>query len=324
MQRAEKSAASANEAVGAQETLVGSLHDTVDTLSNSVASIAAHLPADACDCPLCATRFDSAAALRERISTTAQRLAPALLAQEEALRILMAARDVSGVELGRLRVEQTQIKSRRATLVGEQERRASLLGRLGLLPEESTTLFQRRARLAQDAAAQIARRRRKERWEAHPVLGGEAFSAEQSRAVRARDTAQRTLDAASRRFADISTMLDRAKTQAADAALQDATEINLDELAARLEQAEAAARRAREAVEAAAQSRTDADGAVTALEVEQAGLQARLAEIDPCRTLTSTASSGGLPPIGCHSQDLAEPSLEAIQVVEGRVTSPPG
>jgi exonuclease SbcC len=321
VQHAETNATSANEAVGAQETLVRSLRDTVDTLSTSVASIAAHLPADACDCPLCATHFDSAAALRARVSTAAQRLAPALLAQEETLRTLLATREASVAELDRVRAAKAQIESSRATLQGEQERRARLLGRLGLPAEDSTPLLPRRARLAQDIAAQIAQRSRKVRWANHPALGGPALSAEQSRAIRARDTAQRALDAAARRLADISTALDRSKAQAADATLEDALEIGPEDLAARLDHTEAAVRRAREAVAVAVQAQTEADAAVTALEVEQAGLRARLAEIDSRNANLDGQQRRIAADWLSLARFAAEPGLEAIQAVEGRVTA---
>jgi DNA repair protein SbcC/Rad50 len=191
VERAEASAKAANESVSAQEALVEGLRDTVDSMSNAIASIAAHLPADTCDCPLCATHFDNASILQTRVLTAAERLAPALLAQREALRSLSAARDTRAAEFDRLRAAQVQIRSSRAAHSGEQEQRARLLGRLGgVANEESAALIGRRARLADDIAALGARRRRKARWQGRLAPGGgPTLNAEHSRAIRARDAA---------------------------------------------------------------------------------------------------------------------------------------
>jgi exonuclease SbcC len=284
VERAEATAKAANESVSVLAALVEGLRDTVDAMSNAVTSIAAHLPADACDCPLCATHFDSPSILQARVLTAAERLAPVLLTQEEALRRLSATRDASAAELDRLRAAQAQIRSSRAMLSGEQQQRARLLGHLGgPASEEPAALIAKRARLANDIAALGARRRRKTRWQTHPALGGgSALNAEHSRAIRSRDAAQRTLDATSRRLADLSTALERAKSDEANAnsALKAGREIGPDELTAMLQDAEAASRRAYETVGVAAQALTNADVVVTALEAEQAGLRARLAEID--------------------------------------------
>ena len=57
VQLAEEAVAAATESVSAQTGVVESFRDTVDTMSSAIASIATHLPADACDCPLCANPF---------------------------------------------------------------------------------------------------------------------------------------------------------------------------------------------------------------------------------------------------------------------------
>jgi DNA repair exonuclease SbcCD ATPase subunit len=276
-------ATAAIDSVRAQTAVVEGLRDTVDTMSKAIASIATHLPADACDCPLCATHFDSAPALQARVSTAAQRLAPALVAQEEVLNSLLAARNARVAELEQLRGAQSAIRSARATLEVEREQRARLLSRL----DDGSTigsagLVARQEDLAGTIAAVGARRQRKARWQTHSALGGRAWNIEHSRAIRARDAAQRTLDAATRTSADLANALERARADEANAnsAVDGGRVINSDELSRMLQEAEARLRHVEETAAATARALTDADTAVAALEAEQAGLRARLVEID--------------------------------------------
>lgn len=283
VQSAEETMAAAADSVSAQAAVVKNLRDTVDTMSSAIASIAAHLPADACDCPLCATHFDSASALQARVSTAAQRLAPALVAQEDTLRSLSAARDARAAELQHLRAAQSAIGSARVALDAEREQRVRLLARLdGDSTDELATLNARRARLADAIAAISARRHRKVRWQTHPALGGQASNVEHSRAVRARDAAQRTLDAATRTSADLAAALERARMDEANAnsAAGAGHEIGPDNLSRMLQETESTSRSAQEDFATATRVLADADTAVAALEAEQAGLRARLVEID--------------------------------------------
>lgn len=283
----EEIATAAADSVTAQTAVVEGLRDTVDTMSNAIASIATHLPADACDCPLCATPFDSASALRARVSTAAQRLAPALVAQEETLKTLSAARDARAAELQQLRGAQSAIRSARAALDVEREQRVRLLSRLEGDPTDGPAdLGARRARLADAIAAISARRHRKARWQTHPALGGQVSNVEHSRAIRTRDAAQRTLDAATRTYADLAAALERARMDEANAnsTVSADREIGPNDLSRMLQEAEATSRRAEEASAAATRALADADTAVAALEAEQAGLRARLVEIDSRKT----------------------------------------
>jgi exonuclease SbcC len=324
VQLAEEAVAAATESVSAQTGVVESFRDTVDTMSSAIASIATHLPADACDCPLCATHFDSASTLQARVSTAAQRLAPALVAQEEALRSLSAARDARVAELEHLRVAQSAIRSARVALNAEREQRVRLLARLdGGSTDQSDTLTARRARLADAVAATSARRYRKVRWQTHPALGGQASNVEHSRAVRARDAAQRTLDAATRTSADLAAALERARTDDANAnsAVGADREVSPDKLPEMLQQAEATSRRVQEEFATATRALADADTAVAALEAEKAGLRARLVEIDSRKTaLDQTQSRIGDDWLALQRFG-STPDLAPVQILERRIAA---
>lgn len=282
VQFAEKTAIEATESVSAQTRVVESFRETVDAMSSAIASIAAHLPADTCDCPLCASHFDSASILQARVSNAAQHLAPALVAQEEALSSLSAARDARVAELGNLRVSQSAIRAARLTLDTEREQWVRLLARLdGGSLDQSETLTVRRNRLDKAVAATSARRYRKVRWQTHPALGGQASTIEHSSAIRARDTAQRALESATRASADLAAALDRSRTDESNAnsAVGADREISPDRLPEILQQTEATLRSAQEKFATQTRTLADADTAFAALEAEQAGLRARLVEI---------------------------------------------
>lgn len=324
VQLAEETVAAAAESVSAQTGVVESFRETVDMMSSSVASIATHLPADACDCPLCATHFDSASTLQARISTAAQRLAPALVSQEEALRSLSAARDARVVELEHLRGAQSAIRSARVALNAEREQRVRLLARLdGGSTDQSVTLTTRRARLADAVAATSARRYRKVRWQTHPALGGKASNVEHSRAVRARDAAQRTLDAATRTSADLAAALERAREDdaTADSAVGADREVSPDKLLEMLQQAEATSRRVQEELATATRALADDDTAVAAFEAEQAGLRARLVEIDSRKTaLDQTQRRIGDDWVALQRFG-STPDLAPVQILERRIAA---
>ena len=321
---AEKAVADTIESVSAQAGIVESLRDTVDTMSSAIASIATHLPPDACHCPLCATHFDSASTLQAKVSTAAQRLAPALLAQEEVLKSLSATRDAGVAELEHLRVAQSVIRSARLALGAEREQRVQLLMRLdGGSTEKSYTLTARRAHLVGSVAATSARRYRKVRWQMHPALGEQALNVEHAHAIRARDAAQRALDAATRAVADLTTTLERARTDEADAnyALGAEREVSPDELPDMLLQTEMTSKSAQEEFTEAKRALSEADTAVATLEAEQAGLQARLIEIDSRKTALSQSQHR----IGNDWLALewfgSTPDLAPVQTLERRITA---
>jgi DNA repair protein SbcC/Rad50 len=324
VERAEATVTAAAEGASAQAAVVEGLRDTVDNMSNAIASIATHLPADECDCPLCATHFESASALQARVSTAAQRLEPALLAQEDALRSLSAARDARAAEVQQLRAARSAIRLARTALDAERERRVRLLARLdGGARDEAATLSARRARLADAIAALSASRHRKVRWQTHQALGGLTSNAEHSRAIRARDAAQRALDAATRASADLATALERAEAEEANAnsAVGADRETGLEELPAMLQEAEATSRRVQEDVSSATLALTNADAAVGTLEAEQAGLRARLVESESRKTGLDQTQRRISDDWLALRRFGSEPDLAPVQDVERRIAA---
>jgi exonuclease SbcC len=321
---AEEAAAAAIDGMGVQSTVVEGLRDTVDAMSNAIATIAIRLPADACDCPLCATHFDSASVLQARVSTAAQRLAPVLIAQEKTLGLLSAARDVLVAELQQLRYVQSTVDSARALLETERQQLVLLLARLdGGATNEPGLLTARLARVADALAAMGARRDRKMRWQTHSALAGQEANVEHSRAVRARDAAQRTLDASTRRLNDLAAAFETAKVDQANAysAVGAGDEIGNVELPVKLQEVEATLARVQEECSAATRALFDADSAVAALEAEQAGFQARLIEIDYRKTDLDHEQRRISDDWLALRRFGAAPDLAPVQAIERRISS---
>ena len=181
-----------------------------------------------------------------------------------------------------------------------------------------------RARLADGVAALSASRRRKVRWQTHQALGGPTSTAETlTRRSRARDTAQRALDAATRASADLATALERAKADEANAnsAVSAGREIGPDELPAMLREAEASSRRVQEDVSLATRALTNADAAVGTLEAEQAGLRARLVEIDLRKTDLNQTQRRISDDWLALRRFGSEPDLAPVQDVERRIAA---
>ncbi|WP_296097865.1 AAA family ATPase [uncultured Agrobacterium sp.] len=320
--RSEQMVAAATDSVNAQDAVVKSLRETVDTMSIAIASIASHLPSDGCDCPVCATHFDDAAALQARVSTAAERLAPALFAQEETLKSLSAALAARNSELQQLRVARAAIRSARADLNVEREQLVRLISRLDGGPSETPIdLAVTRGHLVEMIATVSARRRLKQRWQTHPALDAQTSSADYSRAVRERDKAQRRLNAATRAAADLAVSLERARVDEGSATSAMGTEdaIEPHDLSRMLREAEAEKLRREEAFASASRALTEADTAAGALEGEFAGLRARMGEIDTRKHDLDEAQRRvsddwlGLKQFG------PVPDLAAVQVVEGSI-----
>lgn len=206
----------------------------------------------------------------------------------------------------------------------EREQRVRLLSRLnGGSTDGPAELAARRVRLADAIAVRSARRQRKARWQTHPALGGQASNVEHSRAIRARDAAQRTLDAATRTFADLTAALERARADEANAnfAVGMGREISPDNLSRMLQEAEAASRRVEGDSAAAARALADTDTAFAALEAEQAGLRARLVEIDSRKTdLDQMQRRIGDDWIALQRFGSA-PDLAPVQILERRIAA---
>ena len=140
----------------------------------------------------------------------------------------------------------------------------------------------KRAQLVDAIEALNAKRRRKARWQTHDALSGPSLNTEYSRAVRARDAAQRAFDAATRSSAALAAALgsQRADELSASMAVDASRAIGPDELPLLLREAEATLRRVQEDLTGARRALSEADAVIAALEAERAGLLARLAEFD--------------------------------------------
>lgn len=92
-----------DELVEGQEKILAELRATVTAMASAVASVAANLTHESCDCPLCATHFDIKGELKHRAARAAERLAPLVLAQESQVIGLTQQRDLAKDKLGELR-----------------------------------------------------------------------------------------------------------------------------------------------------------------------------------------------------------------------------
>ncbi|MGU3543376.1 AAA family ATPase [Methylobacterium sp. A52T] len=160
----EAAAYAKSEAVRIEEDLLTRLRETVGSMTAAVTMIAASLPEGTCDCPVCATSFDDAEALRRRATTAAERLAPMLVRQEQAHREALREQEEAVAHLDAVRSVQAQIQLHSSQLEEERVSNARLAERLGLTgPTEAEV-----ARLWSDAEARIgsglARARRRRRW----------------------------------------------------------------------------------------------------------------------------------------------------------------
>ncbi|PIB92746.1 AAA family ATPase [Caulobacter sp. FWC2] len=306
-----------------QTSIVEGLRDAVDSLSAAITSIAANLPADACDCPLCATSFGTAPELQARISSAAGRLAPNLLVQEEALQSLTAGREAASLAVQRLRRAQTAIHAAREAVASAREQRARLLARL----DAATTitpdaLVAARARALSELRALDARRGRKQRWLKRLAADG-AVSSDHSRAVRERDVAQRA-EAAARRAADLAAArLDSARAEAAnaEAAVKPGEAINADQLAAKLGEAETSVERAQERVGLANEALAAAEGITAGLDAENAALHARQVELSGRKANLDIENEKLVRRWVDLSSFGSQPGLDVIAQVEDRLSA---
>jgi exonuclease SbcC len=279
---AEKAAANATERFKIHSAATEALRETVNAMSKAIASIAINLPADTCDCPLCATHFDSASALQTNVMAAAQRLAPTLAVQEEELQKLATSRDQRIDELRQVQAAQLAIRSARKTLDEEQKFHVQLLSRLDPGSSEQEIELEKRAeQLGERFSAVNAKRLRKSRWQTHPCLTQGSSDDERAKATRVRDKAQLSLDAVSRTLADLAAVLERAKSDELQAisAVDVVSEISRDELAAIVAEKEVAVRNLQNEVNSASQVLTEVDENVASIEVDQVGLRTRLLEI---------------------------------------------
>ena len=110
-------------AAAAEASRVGAMQASVSEMSAAVATIAAHLPAESCECPVCATTFPEPQALAARVGAAADRLAPLLADLHDAARAAQAALDAVTARLDSLLTAQNQLRFQ-ASEIAAAERQA--------------------------------------------------------------------------------------------------------------------------------------------------------------------------------------------------------
>ncbi|WP_287338877.1 AAA family ATPase [Mesorhizobium sp.] len=213
IRQAKAEAAALDENVKAQADAVDALQQSTDSLANAITSIAAHLPNDSCECPVCATPFENAQLLHERVARAADRLAPALRGQEEALRALTRQHDTALEQLARLRAAQDGIANMRAEMAKSEGVHTALLDEIRhLVSSRSAAEAEEDLRKAVDQS--VARRGRKFHWAARLRGSGPGdLAGLKGAAVREQDDARRQRDKAVSERGELLAGLDRANSE---------------------------------------------------------------------------------------------------------------
>ncbi|WP_426051634.1 AAA family ATPase [Brevundimonas sp. SL161] len=323
VQAAEQRWSAAVESVSVQTGVVDGLRETVDVLSSAIASIAANLPADACNCPVCASQFDNPPKLQARIASAGGRLAPALLLQEERLRDLMDARDAANLELQRLRRAHTAIQGVKTTLAAAREQRARLATRLDAATSASPeALATARIKVLADIEALRTRRARRERWIARLTLEG-ADSNGYSRAVRERDAAQQAEDEAQRAVDIAVARLESSRSEAVSTQAVISPNQNLasDQLAERVAAAEAHLEHTQAQLRIATETLTSAEGRAAALDAEEAALRARQTDLSDRKASLEVGTEKLLRDWRELERFGTQPALDVIAQIEARLSA---
>lgn len=191
------------------------LQEATGEISHAVTAIAARLPGDATDCPVCATHFDEPSHLRERVSGAANRLAPLLLAHEQHVARTIEEREALTAKLADGRAVLARICEAEARIAAEAEAIADLEASFGVAGTlDLVMVTQRRDGALQDAGRLSWRLRRLEYWRHRlAAISGTPLSQALAVAEKRRDELARIKESASRRAG--------LARQAANAALAD-------------------------------------------------------------------------------------------------------
>lgn len=195
--RVEASARDEKELLDEQNTVLFELRKTVSAMSGAVASVAANLPHDACDCPVCATHFDVKGELHQRAANAAARLAPLVLAQEERVQSASQRLEAATNRLELLRAAKRHLTSLTEEYQSEEQARTELgIGVFGEGTVSRATAEERQGQLA--ASSEEIARLRQRKWYWRNRLNGDFFTTggEHAIVIRRRDQAQLQLNAA--------------------------------------------------------------------------------------------------------------------------------
>lgn len=187
---AETALAAAQLIVGQRTQMLDALRGTVSTISAAVATIAAHLPADLCDCPVCATRFEQKDELQDRASHAAERLAPLVLDQEEQLRVATTKWDELTAALKLQTARQDRIAGLRRDVSRESDANQQLS--IGLFEAGDANLQAARVRLDRLINdLRVMSRLRQRKWVWRNRVSGDIFDGggAYASAIRQRDVA---------------------------------------------------------------------------------------------------------------------------------------
>ena len=255
---------------------------SADALAAAVAGVAAHVGADACQCPLCGTDFE-AGQLQARVRAVADRLAPALAPLEAQLADVIRERELVEQRLTSLIESKSQLDdaltefSQRSTVFN------SACANLGVAGADSDAHFAALI-FVNDRALSFAefRRQRARYWVRHRVVGGaENALAEWTDAAAKANELQRHLATQERAVTEATTALGLAWTNLADAAAAadlaaDADAPTVDARKSRLAERERAAAAANVAARAAFES---ADAAHRSARSAHASVTTRIEEL---------------------------------------------
>lgn len=195
--RAETSARDEKVLLDDQNTVLFELRKAVSAMSGAVASVAANLALDTCDCPVCATHFDVRGELQERAANAAARLAPLVLAQEERVQSASQSSEAATNRLEQLRAAKRDLTSLTQEYQSEQQARTELgIGVFGDSVVSRATAEERQGQLA--ASTEEIARLRQRKWYWRNRLNGDFFTpgGEHATVIRRRDQAQLQLNAA--------------------------------------------------------------------------------------------------------------------------------
>ncbi|RTM05702.1 MAG: hypothetical protein EKK31_15195 [Hyphomicrobiales bacterium] len=213
LEQAQSAAEDARTLLDDQDGVLTELRKAVSAMSSAVVSVAANLPHDACDCPVCATHFEVEGELQRRAAAAASRLAPLVLAQEERVQLASQRSEMANSRFKQLRDAKRQLITLTNELQIEEDARTEVgIGAFGVAPADRALAEDRQRQLA-TSADEIAKLRQR-KWHWRNRLNGDFFvpGGEQATAVRKRDQAQLQLNIATQIQSTTTAELDVAVT----------------------------------------------------------------------------------------------------------------
>lgn len=184
-----------------QRETLSQLQEITGAISQAVTTIATRLPKDACDCPVCATRFNESSDLHERASGAAERLAPLLVAQELHMARAIEEREALTARLSDQRVVLARIRDAEEKIAAEAAANADLEAVFGVARTlDVAMVMQLRDQTLHDADRLSWRLRRMQYWRQRLTdVSGTPLAQALAGAAKRRDDLARVKEAASRR-----------------------------------------------------------------------------------------------------------------------------